>query len=76
MTETKNDTQKISDLVPPIPKSQMEEEGYSLLLVDLLRLGGRFNYRRYRIDLLGFLAAWLWVILILGLGYWITRIGA
>jgi hypothetical protein len=67
--------QKISEIVPPIPLSQMEEEGYSLLLVDLLRLPRRFNFRRYRIDLLGFMAAWIWVALILALGYWITRIG-
>jgi len=25
---------------------------------------------------IGFLLAWLWVVLLLALGYWITRIGA
>ena len=68
--------QVINDLVPPIPRSAMEEEGQSLLLVDLLRLPSRFTFKRYRIDVLGFLAAWLWVLLILGLGYLMTRIGA
>jgi hypothetical protein len=70
------ETQKISEHIPPIPRSQMEEEGHALLIVDLLRLPERFSYRRYRIDVLGFLLAWLWVALLLALGYWIVRIGA
>lgn len=70
------ETQKISDIVPPIPRSKLEEEGHSLLIVDLLRLPRRFSYRRYRLDVIGFLLAWLWVALLLALGYWITRIGA
>ncbi len=68
--------QKVSEIVPPIPRSRMEEDGYALLLVDLLRLPQRFSFRRYRIDVIGFIAAWVWVLLILALGYWITRIGA
>jgi len=74
--EKKTGTQKISDIVPPIPRSKLEEEGYSLLIVDLLRLARTFNYRRYRLDVIGFLLAWLWVVLLLALGYWTTRIGA
>lgn len=70
------ETQTISAVVPPIPRSQMEEEGHALLIVDLLRLPQRFSYRRYRLDVIGFLLAWLWVVLLLLLGYWITRIGA
>ena len=70
------ETQTISEVVPPIPRSQMEEEGHALLIVDLLRLPQRFSYRRYRLDVIGFLFAWLWVVLLLLLGYWITRIGA
>jgi hypothetical protein len=70
------ETQKISDIVPPIPRSKMEEEGHALLIVDLLRLPQRFTYRRYRLDLIGFLLAWLWVVLLLALGYWITTLGA
>ncbi len=70
------ETQKISDIVPPIPCSKLEEEGHALLIVDLLRLTRTFSYRRYRLDVIGFLLAWLWVVLLLALGWWITKIGA
>jgi hypothetical protein len=70
------ETKTISEIVPPIPRSKLEEEGHALLIVDLLRLPRTFSYRRYRIDVIGFLAAWLWVVLLLALGYWITTIGA
>ena len=73
---TTSETQKISDAASAIPRSKLEEEGHSLLIVDLLRLARTFSYRRYRLDVIGFLLAWLWVVLLLGLGYWITRIGA
>ena len=69
------ETQKVSDQIPSIPRSHMEEEGHSLLIVDLLQLPRKFSYRKYRIDLLGFAAAWLLVFLLLALGYWITMIG-
>jgi hypothetical protein len=68
--------QKISDVAPSIPRSKLEEDGHSLLIVDLLRLARTFSFRRYRLDVIGFLLAWLWVVLLLALGYWITRIGA
>jgi hypothetical protein len=74
--EEKTETQKISDLFPPIPRSKLEEDGHSLLIVDLLRLHRRFSYKRYRLDVIGFLLAWLWVVLLLALGRWVTRIGA
>lgn len=74
--DEKTETQKISGLVPPIPRSKLEEDGHSLLIVDLLRLPQRFSYKRYRLDVIGFLLAWLWVALLLALGYWVTRIGA
>ena len=70
------ETRRILDVAPPIPRSKLEEEGHSLLIVDLLRLARSFSYRRYRLDVIGFLLAWLWVVLLLTLGYWITRIGA
>jgi len=76
MMKKETEMQKVSEIVPPIPRSRMEEDGHGLLLVDLLRLPRRFSFRRYRIDVLGFIAAWVWVLLILALGYWITRIGA
>ncbi len=69
-------SQTISDLVPPIPKSRLEEEGHGLLIVDLLRLPERLNYRRYRIDIIGFVLAWVWVFLLLALGYWVARVGS
>ena len=75
MANTETETQKISELVPPLPRSPMEEDGHGLLIVDLLRLPQRFSYRRYRLDVLGFLLAWLWVVLLLLLGWWITRLG-
>jgi hypothetical protein len=72
----KSKTQNISDGAPAIPHSKLEEEGHSLLIVDLLRLWRTFSYRRYRLDVIGFLLAWLWVLILLALGYWVTRIGA
>jgi len=65
----------IEDPTGPLPASRLEEEGHSLLIVDLLRLRERLNYRRYRLDLIGFGLAWIWVVLLLLLGYWVTRIG-
>lgn len=70
------ETQKISAVVPPIPRSALEEDGHSLLIVDLLRLPARFTFKRYRLDVVGFLLAWLWVVLLLALGYLVARIGA
>ena len=69
-------SQTISNLTPSSPQSRMEEDGHSLLIVDLLRLPQRFSYKRYRLDVIGFLLAWLWVALLLLLGWWIARIGA
>jgi hypothetical protein len=71
-----SEAQKLSDIARTIPRSKLEEEGHSLLIVDLLRLPRTFSYRRYRLDVIGFLLAWLWVVLLLALGYWVARIGA
>jgi hypothetical protein len=71
-----SEAQKLSDIARTIPRSKLEEEGHSLLIVDLLRLPRTFSYQRYRLDVIGFLLAWLWVVLLLALGYWVTRIGA
>ncbi|MEO6725441.1 MAG: hypothetical protein ABIU20_09120 [Blastocatellia bacterium] len=59
-----------------MPLSQLEEDGHSLLIVDLLRLPQWFSYKRYRLDVIGFLVAWLWVVLLLALGWWVARIGS
>src|SRR5262249_44526558 len=74
--EKKIETPKISDDASQIPRSKLEENGHSLLIVDLLRLPRAFSYRRYRLDVIGFLLAWLWVALLLALGYLVARIGA
>ena len=37
----------------------LEENGHASLLRDLLKLGRTFSYRRYRIDIAGFFAAWV-----------------
>jgi hypothetical protein len=74
--EVNSETQKISDVAHAIRRSKLEEEGHSLLIVDLLRLPRTFSYRRYRLDIIGFLLAWLWVVLLLALGYWVARVGA
>lgn len=66
---------QLDDPRAPLPASKLEEEGHSLLIVDLLRLSGRFSYRRYRLDLIGFGLAWIWVVLLLLLGYWVSHIG-
>jgi Na+/proline symporter len=58
-----------------LPESKLEEDGHSLLIVDLLRLRGRLTYKRYRLDLIGFGLAWIWVALLLLLGYWVSHIG-
>jgi hypothetical protein len=70
------ETQTISDVVPPILRSRMKENRHGPLIIDLLRLPQLFSYRRYRLDIIGFLIGWLWVVLLVGLGYWITKIGA
>lgn len=75
MESEKVEMERISDLYPAVPKSELEENGHSLLIVDLLRLPRKFSYRRYRLDALGFAAGWLWVVLLLLLGYWLTKIG-
>lgn len=66
---------KLDEPGAELPASKLEEEGHSLLIVDLLRLGQRFNYRRYRLDIIGFVLAWIWVALLLLLGYWVAHLG-
>jgi hypothetical protein len=47
---------------------RLEENGHSLLLVDLLSLPRTFSFKRYRIDMTGFLWAVLFVLAIFGFG--------
>lgn len=46
-----------------------EKNGHALLLRDLLKLPRTYTYRRYRIDVLGFITAWVLVFLFV-LFYW------
>ncbi len=43
----------------------LEENGHSLLIVDLLSLGSKFNFQRYRVDIAGFVKAVCFVLAIL-----------
>jgi hypothetical protein len=52
-----------------------EEQGHALLVRDLLRLRRGFAWRRYRVDLAGFLLAWLLVAAMIGFYSWISRWG-
>lgn len=52
----------------------LEENGHSLLTVDLLSLHKKFTFKRYRIDVVGFLYAVLFVIFILGIGYAVANV--
>jgi Na+/proline symporter len=52
-----------------------EEEGHSLLFVDLLSLRQKFTWKRYRVDVIGFGMAVLFVLCILGIGFFSAGIG-
>ena len=53
----------------------LEENGHSLLLVDLLSLHKKFSFKRYREDIVGFGWALLFVIGILGIGIFVSKLG-
>lgn len=53
----------------------LEEKGHSLLIVDLLKLRSKFSFKRYKIDLVGFLLAWLFVVAIILLTMFLARVG-
>jgi len=57
------------------PAGDPEKDGKGLLLVDLLSLGRKFSFRRYREDVVGFLVAWGIVALLVALGTWVARLG-
>lgn len=50
----------------------LEENGQASLLRDLLRLPRTFRFRRYRIDITGFLTAWLMVIAFIAFYAWMA----
>ncbi|NMB80981.1 MAG: sodium:solute symporter family protein [Ignavibacteria bacterium] len=55
--------------------TSLEENGHSLLLVDLLSLKSKFSLKRYKVDLFGFGLAILFVIAILLFGIFVSSIG-
>lgn len=55
--------------------TSLEENGHSLLLVDLLSLKSKFSLKRYKVDLIGFGLAVIFVIAILLFGIFVSRIG-
>lgn len=57
------------------PHGSLEEQGHSLLLVDLLNLHRTFSFRKYRVDILGFIAATVLILLIIGSGIVLSRLG-
>jgi len=53
----------------------LEENGHSLLLVDLLSLHKNFSFKKYRVDIVGFLWALLFVLAIFGFALFVAGIG-
>jgi Na+/proline symporter len=53
----------------------LEDRGHSLLIVDLLSLHKKFSLRKYRIDVIGFAAAVILVIVIIGIGLFTASLG-
>jgi Na+/proline symporter len=62
-----------ANATPGIP---LEEQGHGLLMVDLLSVFKMFSFRRYRVDILGFLVATLLICLIIVASILFARIGA
>lgn len=58
------------------PDVPLEDQGHSLLVVDMLSLFRRFSFQRYRVDILGFIAAAILILCIIGGSILFARIGA
>jgi Na+/proline symporter len=58
------------------PGVPLEEQGHSLVVVDLLSIFRTFSFRRYRVDILGFVAATVFILLLIGASILFARIGA
>ncbi len=58
-----------------VNNESLEENGHSLLLVDLLSLHKKFSFKKYRVDIVGFLWASLFVLGIFGLGLIVANLG-
>jgi hypothetical protein len=55
--------------------TSLEEDGHASLVRDFLKLYRTFSWKRYRIDLLGYLAAWLLVSLFIAFYCWMAPWG-
>jgi Na+/proline symporter len=53
----------------------LEEKGHSLLIVDLLSLKSKFSFKKYRIDINGFVICMLLVFAIIGLAIFTASLG-
>jgi len=51
----------------------LDENGQASLLRDLLKLQRTFSCRSYRIDIVGFLVAWLAVASFIAFYYWMSK---
>jgi hypothetical protein len=71
MLEGESQVSKITD----DKLDSQETRGHSLLIVDFLSLFKKFNYKNYRIDLVGFGLAIIFVLAILILGFFSASIG-
>ncbi len=61
---------------PNLPQAgSLEENGQSLLIVDLLALRSKFSIQRYRTDMSGFVKATIYVLVILVIGVLTTFLG-
>jgi len=47
-----------------------DENGQASILRDLLKLKSTFKWRRYRVDLVGFFVAWMFVVAFIAF-YWV-----
>jgi hypothetical protein len=53
--------------------TDLEENGQASLLRDVLKLPQTFTFKRYRVDVLGFLGAWLAVAGFIAFYYWLSK---
>ena len=56
-------------------KASLEENGASLLIVNLLSIKDKFSLKKYKVDIYGFAAAVLLVIVIIGIGLFTSSLG-
>jgi Na+/proline symporter len=65
----------VADRAPNGSEGSLEEDGHSLLLVDLLSLHRKFSFKKYRVDITGFFWAVLFVLGLLGLALLTAAVG-